>query len=147
MVIHSFRSLPCDRSIASSKTSSPHSRSSASYFNLQYFRFSLRSSSRCLRLLPRLPVISIFPSKTCFKRQFLGKIWPRQFAFLLFIVCSIFLSSLTLCYSSSFLIRSVQLISVLPEHNIPKLYECFCSVFWRFQASAPCRHATNIELY
>jgi hypothetical protein len=34
-------------------------RSNASSFNLQYLLFSLRSSSSFLRLLPRLPVISI----------------------------------------------------------------------------------------
>ena len=49
-------------------------RSSASSFNFQYLRFSLRSSSSCLRLIPRLPVISILPSNvpsiTCFRRQF-----------------------------------------------------------------------------
>jgi len=73
MIIHSFRSLSCDRSIASSKASSPYSRSSASLFNLQYLRFSLRSYSSCLYLLRRLPVLSIFPSKTCFKRQFLSQ--------------------------------------------------------------------------
>ena len=53
-------------------------RSNASSFNFQYLIFPLRSSSRCLRLLPRLPVISIlpsnFPSITCFRRQFLRKI-------------------------------------------------------------------------
>jgi hypothetical protein len=53
-------------------------RSSASSFNFQYLLFPLRSSSRCLRLHPRLPVISIlpsnFPSITCFRRQFLRKI-------------------------------------------------------------------------
>jgi hypothetical protein len=50
-------------------------RSSASSFNLQYPLFSLRSSSSCLRLLPRHLVTSIlpsiFPSITCFRRQFL----------------------------------------------------------------------------
>jgi hypothetical protein len=75
-------------------------RSSASSFNFQYFLFSLRSSSSCLRLLPRLLIIyllpSNFPSITCFRRQFLRKMWPIQLAFLLFIVCTIFLSSLTL---------------------------------------------------
>jgi hypothetical protein len=70
-------------------------RSSASSFNFQYLFFSLRSSSSCLRLLPRLAVISIlpsnFPSITCFRRQCLRKMWPIQLAFLLFIVCTIFL--------------------------------------------------------
>jgi hypothetical protein len=74
-------------------------RSSASSFNLQCPLFYLRSSSRCLRLLRRLPVTSIlpsiFPSVTCFRMQFLLCMWPFQSVFLLFIVCRIFLSSLT----------------------------------------------------
>jgi hypothetical protein len=52
-------------------------RSSASSFDVQYLLFSLSSYHRCLRLLPRLPVTyilpSIFPSMTCFRRQFLHK--------------------------------------------------------------------------
>jgi hypothetical protein len=62
-LIGSSRSLSYDRSIASSQAS-------ASFFNLQYPLVSLRSSSSCLRLLPRLPVTSILPSVlptiTCF---------------------------------------------------------------------------------
>jgi hypothetical protein len=89
-------------------------RSSASSFNPQYPLVFLRSSCSCLRLLPRLPITSIlasnFPSITCFRRQFLRKMWRIQLAFLLFIVCTIFLSSLTLRNTSSFLTRSVQLI-------------------------------------
>ena len=78
----------------------PHRvRSSASYSNYQYLSLCLRSSSSCLRLLPRLPVTSILsaflPSITCFRRQFLRKMWRIQLAFLLFILCKIFLSSLT----------------------------------------------------
>ena len=38
--------------------------------NFQYPLFSLRPSSSCLLLLPRQPVTSIFPSITCFIRQF-----------------------------------------------------------------------------
>jgi len=38
---------------------------------------------------------SIFPSLACSRRQFLGKMWPIQLAFL-FIVCRIFSSSMTL---------------------------------------------------
>jgi hypothetical protein len=75
-------------------------RSSTSSFNFQYPLASLRPSSSCLHLFPRLPVISILPSNfhsiTCFRRQFLRKMWPIEIAFLLFIVCRIFLSSLTL---------------------------------------------------
>jgi hypothetical protein len=58
-MIHSFRSLSYDRSVASSTTISPQSEISASSFNLQYPVFSLRSFSCCLRLLRRLPLTSI----------------------------------------------------------------------------------------
>ena len=43
-----------------------------------------------------------------------------QLAFLLFIVCTIFLSSLTLCNTSSFLTRSMQLISIILQHHTAK---------------------------
>jgi len=60
-------------------------RSSASSFKWEYPLLSLRSSSSFLRLLPRLLVTSfspfIFPSITCFRRQFLRKMWPIQLAF------------------------------------------------------------------
>jgi len=50
-------------------------RSSASSFNLQYPFFSLRSFTRCLILLPRLPVTSIlhsiFPSITNRNNQYI----------------------------------------------------------------------------
>ena len=62
-------------------------RSSVSSFSSQYPAFPLRSSSSWLRLLPRLTVTSIlcciFPSITCFRREFLRKMWPIQLAFLL----------------------------------------------------------------
>ena len=50
------------------------------------FLFFLSSSSSCLCLLHRLHVISTFPSITCFRRQFLRKMWPIQLAFLLFLL-------------------------------------------------------------
>jgi hypothetical protein len=56
LFIHSFRSLSYDRSIASSKPSSPHS---AFIFNFQYHRFSLTSFSSCLRPLPHLRSLSL----------------------------------------------------------------------------------------
>ena len=50
-------------------------RSSPSSLNFQYPRFSFRSSSSCLHLIPPLSVTFIlpctFPSITCFRRQFL----------------------------------------------------------------------------
>ena len=60
--IHSFHSLPYDRPIASSTAASPQSAISASSLNFQYTLFSLRSSSSCLHLLPRLIFIFILPS-------------------------------------------------------------------------------------
>jgi hypothetical protein len=88
--------------------------------------FPLRSSSRFLRLLPRLHATSIppfiFPSITCRKRQFLRKTWPIQLAFRLLISYRIFLCSLTLRNTYSFLTRSVQLIfSVLLYMSVRNL--------------------------
>ena len=60
-------------------------RSKASSFKWDYPLLSLRSFSSFLRLLPRRLVTSIspfiFPSITCFRRQFLRKMWPIQLAF------------------------------------------------------------------
>ena len=82
-------------------------RPRASSFKWKYPFPSLRSSSSFLRLLPRLLATSIspfiFPSITCFRRQFLRKMWPSQLAFRFLISCRIFLCSLTLSNSSSFL--------------------------------------------
>ena len=51
--------------------------------------------------------------------------WPIQLAFLLFIVCRVFLSSLTLCNT-----RLVQLFySILLQHHILKLTRYFWSIF------------------
>ena len=78
--------------------------SRASSLNSQYLLLSLRLSSNFLRLLPRLLVTSIspiiFPSVTCFRRQFLRKMWPIQLAFHFLISCRIFLCSLTLLHFS-----------------------------------------------
>ena len=82
-------------------------RSRASSFKWEYPLLSVRSSSSFLRLLPRLLVTSIprfiFPSITCCRRQFLRKMWPIQLAFRLLISCRLFLYSLTLSNTSSFL--------------------------------------------
>ena len=97
-------------------------RSRASSFKWEYHLLSLRSSSGFLRLLPRLPVLSIppfvFPWITCCRRQFLRKMWPIQLAFRLLISSRIFLCSLTLS-NTSFLTWSAQLIfSILLQHYI-----------------------------
>jgi len=69
-----------------SKTVHHRTQFSASCFNFHYLIFSLGSSSSCLRLLPRLPATSTFPSVfptiTRFRRQFLCKMWPIQLALL-----------------------------------------------------------------
>ena len=94
-------------------------RSRASSFKWEYPLLPLRSSSSFLRLLSRLPVTSIppfiVPIITRCRRQFLRKMWPIQFAFRLLISCRIFLCSLTLSNTSSFLTWSVQLIFFYPS--------------------------------
>jgi len=58
---------------------------SAFSFSFQYPLVSLTIFGSCLRLLPRLSVTYIlsyiFPSITCFRRQFLRKMWPIHSAF------------------------------------------------------------------
>jgi len=98
-------------------------RSRASSFKWEYPLLSVRSSSSFLRLLTRLLATSIspfiFPSITCFRRQFLRKMCPIQIAFRFLISCGMFLCSLTLSNTSSFLTWSVQLIfSILLQHHI-----------------------------
>ena len=72
-------------------------RSKASSFKWQYPLLSLRASSSFLRLLTCLLVTSsspfIFPSITCFRRQFLRKMWPIQLAFSFHISRRIFYSA------------------------------------------------------
>ena len=74
-------------------------RSRVSSFKWEYPLLSLRPFSSFLRLLPLLLVTSIspfiFPSITCFRRQFLRKMWSIQLAFRFLISCRIFLCSLT----------------------------------------------------
>ena len=82
-------------------------RSRASSFKSEYPLLFLSSSSSFLRFLPRLLATSIspfiFPSITCFRRQFLRKMCPTQLTFRFLISCRIFLCSLTLSNTSSFL--------------------------------------------
>ena len=119
------------------------------FFNFQYPVFSLKSSSSCLLLLPYLTVTSVLPSNfssiTWIRRQFLRKIWPIQFTFLPFIVCRIFMSSLTLCNTYSFLEQSVQtFFSNLLQHHIVNLSRYFWStvrsvqILFPYQAGSKC---------
>jgi hypothetical protein len=74
-------------SLASSEAIVHIVRCSASSFNFRYPLVSVRSSSSCLRLLPRLSVscfiLFIYPSVACFRRHFLLKMWVVQSALLL----------------------------------------------------------------
>jgi len=92
----SFYFLSYDWSIAPSKASYPQT---AIWCFLVYFQYPVLSL-RSFRLLSRLSISSIrppiFPSVTCFRRQFLRNIWPIPLAFPPFIF-RVFLSSLTFC--------------------------------------------------
>ena len=108
-------------------------RSRASSFSWQYPLLSLRSSSSFLHLLPHLVTSicpCIFPSITCCRRQFIHKMWPIQLAFHFLISCRIFLCSLTLSNTSSFLTWSGQLIFSILLHiggifcDLTKVFYC-----------------------
>jgi hypothetical protein len=127
-------------------------RSKVFSFKWEYPLLSLKPSSSFLRLLPRLPVTSIpsfiFPSITYFRRQFLRKMWLIQLTFRLLISCRIFLCSLTLRNTSSFLTWLVQLIfSILLQHHISKLSMCFWSIARNVQVSNLCIIVTNKPLH
>ena len=66
----------------------------------------------------------------CCRKQFLHNKWPIQLVFLLFVVCRIFLSVVTVRNTSSFLTRSVQpIFSVTLQHHISELSLYFWSLF------------------
>jgi hypothetical protein len=68
--------------------------------------------------------------------------WPIQLAFCLLISRRIFLSSLTLSNISSFLMWSVQLISILLQYHNSTFSRCFWSTVRSVQVSAPYRPMT-----
>ena len=112
-------------------------RSTASSYSF----FSLRSSSSCLRLIPRLRFTSILPSIfhsiTCFRMQFLRKIRPMQLALILLILFRTLQFPLTLCNTLTFLPRQIQLIYILLHHHISKLSGYFWSTFQSLRVSEP----------
>jgi hypothetical protein len=82
--IHSY-SIYClsyERSKASSKAISLHSAIQIFLLQMRISSPFLKSPSSFLRLLPHFPVNSIptniFPSITCYRGQFLSKMWPIQ---------------------------------------------------------------------
>ena len=100
-------------------------RSSASRFNFQHPLVSSRSSNSCLRPLPILPISFIFPSITCFRRQFLHKMWPIQLSFLLLTVCRLFLPWLYVILDTGF-------------SWFPFVYKQMLRWFPRFQVATTC---------
>ena len=127
-------------------------RSKASSFKWEYPLLSLRSSSSFLRLLPHLLVTYIspfiFPSIPCRIRQFLRSMWPIQLALRFLISCRIFLCSLTVSNTSSFLTWSFQLIfSILHQHHISKLSRCLWSATRSVQVPAPNTAMLQIKLH
>ena len=107
-------------------------RSVASSFSFQYTLFSIRTSSICLRLLPRHPVISIlpsiFPPITYSSWQVLHKMWPIQLAILFLLY-----SSLIPCNICSLFTRSVQ-----------QIFSFFSSTFQNFPK---CPIFSTIHIY
>ena len=93
--IHSFLCLFCNRFLTSSKNSSLQSAIPFSSHFLKVIRWLLTSSCSSSRLFGSF---SIFPSITCFRRQFPRKMWPAQLTVILFIVCTIEIMYLTLYF-------------------------------------------------
>jgi hypothetical protein len=79
-----------------------------------------------LVVFPSLLFFLLFPSVTSFRRQFYATCNQSSYSSF-FIVCRIFLSSLTAC-NTSFFTRSVQIIfCILLQHHISKLPRYFRS--------------------
>jgi len=97
-------------------------RSRASSFKWEYPFLSLRSSSIFLRLVPRLLVTSIspfvFPSITCFRRQFVRKVWPIQLAFRFLILCRINTAYVDEICSQGIYIKIYSHLILLPVSDI-----------------------------
>ena len=113
-------------------------KSSSSFLSLLLLLLLLTSSSSSSSCHFHLPLYLSFDN--LFRRQFLRKMWPIQLVFRFLISCRIFLCSLTLSNTSSFLTWSVQLIfSILLQHHISELSSYFWSAAWSVQVSAPYR--------
>ena len=127
-------------------------RSRASYFKWEYPLLSLKSSSSFLRFLPLLPVTSIppfiFPSITCFGRQFLRTMWPIQLAFRFLISCRIFLCSLTLSNTFiSHMIGSNDLLHPSPASHFKTFQVFLICCPKRPSFSTIQSHAPNVAFY
>ena len=103
------------------------------------------ASSSCLRLLPRLPVTSILPSFlpsiTCFRIQFLPKLWPVRLASLLFTVCRIFLPSGTSQRKTTRMVGKSQRRRKLCSLDKPKAHSVSTGL-WK--VNLPCLFALQV---
>jgi hypothetical protein len=107
--IHSLRDLSCGRSVVFSKARSPQ-------IQIPVSPLSVRSYSRCLRFLPRLPRLSIFPLQGRSNTRHDKSSKP---SFVLFFV-GCFLSSCNLCslillHFSHDRCHSILLIQIIPK--------------------------------
>ena len=120
-LIHSLRSLSYDRSTASSKSSSPQ-------IAIWRFLFQFPASHRFRKVI-RHQLTSSSPYSRHFYLPFIN-VFTEQFTY---IVCTMFLSSLTPSNTSSFFTRSVQRIFPLPSpaphfKNFPGTYDLLSEV-------------------
>jgi hypothetical protein len=141
--MHSFCCLSCDTFIVTSKASSPLTA-------IQCFLFQFPATFRFINIVQQLLTSSssssshfhpsTFPSKACFRRQFLSKMWPTQLTFLLFILRQVFLSSSTLCNNSLFFytIGPTDLL-----HHCPALHTKMIKVFLIYFPKCPSLSTTQ----
>jgi len=111
--------------MSSSKPVLRTARSSASSFNFQYPVASLRSSSSCLRLLPKYPVTFILPHlslNNVYQKAVPTPDVTNPVTLPSFYCMYDITLLLSLCNTSPFLTRTAQLIfSILFQHSISKL--------------------------
>jgi len=88
---------------------------------------------------------TIFPSITCFRRQFLCKMWPVHLAFLLCTVLWMFLSSMTLCNTSSLPTLSANWSSQSISNNTFKNFPGISDLLFGVQVKAPYKALFEFE--
>jgi len=111
--------------------------------------FSLKPSSNCLLLLPRLLVPAIFPSTCpsvlCFRRRFRHQMWLIQLALLRCIVCRMFFFSrlyATLFHFAFHFSRNQSIwyspfLSIMIFHNFESISDLNSEVSTTNQSNAP----------
>jgi len=120
-------------------------------YSLFCFPFQIMVSSLFLKLVQYLLTSSslsshpfyvsyIVHSATCFRRQFLCKVWPIQSAFRVFTLFRKFLPSLTQCNTFSFFTSVQRIFSRLLQHHVSKFSGYFLSNFLSVQVS----HTTKL---